>query len=705
MKLPVRNINWPERVSADPESIHSLEWLVTNGIGGYASGTVSGLITRRYHGYLIAAMPVPLGRMMMLTHLSERIGFPDGSVIRLFDEEYFYAKEKYREPGYLKEFRLEGGLPVWTYGHNGFLFEKRVLLPYRQNTVHVIYELIKGKGTLKLKLRPSMNIRHHELPVNTPLAKPYVLKAIEGRFEITAGGGLPALRMFITGTRTGFTVEEHTICQIQYSVEESRGYECAGDLWIPGYFRVNMEKDKCSALVASTEPWETCQCLTPDEALKSEYERREKLITAAATHPLIPSWEGTEGWGVSSSSSHGREGRFSELILAADQFIITPAGRTEDAARARAARDEVRSIIAGYHWFTDWGRDTMISLEGLALLTGRHLEAGYILRTFAHYIRDGLIPNMFPEADREGLYNTADATLWFFHAIERYIERTGDQVTLQMLLPKLEDVIEHHLKGTLFGIGADPTDGLLREGAQGYQLTWMDAKVGDRVVTPRRGKPVEINALWYNALKLMEKWTGSSKYAGLAEKAWDSFNSRFWYAEGNYLYDVVDGEDGDDTSLRPNQIFAISLPHPVLENSKWEAVLSAVKEKLLTPAGLRTLAPGHPDYKSTYSGDLRSRDAAYHQGTVWPWLIGPFVDAWLKVYPEEREKAASFLDGLFPQLGEAGMGSLSEVYNAEPPHTPGGCIAQAWSIAEALRALVKISGVKISQASASPVEI
>ena len=291
----------------------------------------------------------------------------------------------------------------------------------------------------------------------------------------------------------------------------------------------------------------------------------------------------------------------------------------------------------------------MISLEGLTLVTGRQVEAGYILRTFSHYIRDGLIPNLFPEHQRQGLYHTADATLWYFHAVDRYLAGTNDRETLRFLLPKLKDIVDHHIQGTRFGIGVDPADGLLREGAVGYQLTWMDAKVGDWVVTPRRGKAVEINALWYNALRLLEGWVraeegndAAAQLAAHAERARRSFNSRFWYEEGGYLYDVVDGEAGDDPACRPNQIFAISLANPVLERARWAPVLDIVKERLLTPVGLRSLAPGHPDYKSKYYGDLRARDAAYHQGTVWAWLIGPFIDAWLKVHPEDRIGAAPF---------------------------------------------------------------
>ncbi len=370
-------------------------------------------------------------------------------------------------------------------------------------------------------------------------------------------------------------------------------------------------------------------------------------------------------------------------------------GRLRDAVRAQAAGDQVRSVIAGYHWFADWGRDTMISLEGLTLVTGRPIEAAWILRTFHHYIRDGLIPNFFPEGREEGLYHTADATLWFFHALNRYVTVSGDRATLKLLLPALRQVIDHHIKGTRYGIGVDTADGLLKQGAEGYQLTWMDAKVDGWVVTPRRGKAVEINALWYNALEIMAGWEeeeGGSGAAGLREwsaRARESFNRRFWYDAGGYLYDVIDGEHGDDPALRPNQLLAIALPNPVLCKDKWAAVIDVVKEKLLTPVGLRSLAPGHPSYKSHYFGDLRARDAAYHQGTVWAWLIGPFIDAWLALHPEDRAGARKFLQGFLPHLSEAGIGTISEIFDAEEPFTPRGCIAQAWSVAEVLRCWCK----------------
>ena len=354
--------------------------------------------------------------------------------------------------------------------------------------------------------------------------------------------------------------------------------------------------------------------------------------------------------------------------------------------------DESRTVIAGYHWFTDWGRDTMISLEGLTLTTGRHREAAFILRTFAHYVKNGLIPNMFPDGSNKGLYHTADATLWFFHALERYLVTTNDDDMLVEMLPVMQEIIEAHERGTDFGIHVDPRDSLLTQGAEGYQLTWMDAKVDDWVVTPRRGKAVEINALWHNALCNVAKWTeavrgpgDASRYADRAAKTRESFNRRFWNPDRGFLFDIVDGEGGDSPLCRPNQVLAISLENPVLARERWEPVMKAVEERLLTPVGLRSLAPGEPDFKERYFGDLRARDAAYHQGTVWGWLIGPYIDAWLKLHPGRTADARKLLGGFIEHLDDFGVGSIAEVFDATPPFAARGCIAQAWSVAEVLR--------------------
>jgi predicted glycogen debranching enzyme len=670
---------WFKKSETDsPDSVLLLtrEWLVTNGLGGYASASVSGACTRRYHGLLIAALPAPLGRMVMLSHFGEELVLPDESVVNFSGEELAEEHIDLRSAECLSEFRLEAGLPVWRYDIRGHVVEKRLWMPHLQNTVHISYRNLGDNGLIRLRLRPSMHFREHEAPVSLPMHGPYKVQASGDQYEVFTEPPIPPLRFRLHGPNSGFVLDGGKFKTIFYRIEQSRGYECFGPAWSPGYLRTTLHANQSFNVIASTEPWEKILALDPEEAIQRERTRRRKLVEIA--QPELKS-----GWPA-------------ELILAADQFIITPNTRVGDAARAQAAGDDVRTVIAGYHWFTDWGRDTMISLEGLTLSTGRHSEAGYILRTFAHYIKDGLIPNMFPEGENKGLYHTADATLWYFHAIEKYLAATGDRDTLMQLLPKLIDIVHHHVRGTRFGIGVDPADGLLREGEEGYQLTWMDAKVGDWVVTPRRGKPVEINALWYNALRLIENWireelgeTEARKYSELAARVYDSFNKRFWYDAGGYLYDVIDGPSGHDTSLRPNQVFAFSLSYPVLEPTLWNRVLDVVQKYLLTPYGLRSLAAGHPDYKAQYYGDLRSRDAAYHQGTVWAWLIGPFIDAWLRVYPDDFERARKFLDGFSAHLGEACIGSISEVFDAEKPFIPRGCVAQAWSVAEVLRCWVK----------------
>jgi predicted glycogen debranching enzyme len=651
------------------------EWLVTNGLGGYAGGTVSGGMTRRYHGLLIAALPTPFGRVVMLNHVMEQVRFPDSRVLPLGSVHRTDAGEEFEGAQYLVDFRLEEGLPVWTFEAEGIRFEKRVLMPHQQNTTHIQYRMLSDHS-VRLELRPLLAFRLHELPVSHPMKIPYALQAIGDRFEIQPGENLPPLRLFMYHEgEKAFTMQPAEYTNVLYALEQHRGYACWGTLWAPGYFRIQLSREHPGTLVASTESWETLGALTPEQAARAERQRRHRLLDSARGVP--------------------RTGLAAELVLAADQFIITPTGRIEEAARARASGDEVRTVIAGYPWFTDWGRDTMISLEGLTLCTGRQREAGYILRTFGRYIRDGLIPNMFPEGTKEGLYHTADATLWFFHALHRYIQSTSDYATLRLLLPKFRSIVDHHIKGTRFGIGVDPDDGLLRQGAPGYQLTWMDAKVEDWVVTPRRGKAVEVNALWYNALRIFANWLReeddpeAGRFDQMADRARESFNRRFWYEEGEYLYDVVDGELGEDPACRPNQIFAISLDHPILDRERWEPVFTAVRDQLLTPVGLRSLAPGHRDYKAQYYGDLRSRDAAYHQGTVWGWLAGPFVDVWLKLYPDDKAGAREALAGFAAHLDDGAVGTLNEIFDAEKPYTPRGCIAQAWSVAEVLRAWMK----------------
>lgn len=671
MADPVRILAWNSGEHPDLEA--PPEWLVANGLGGYASGTVTGVVTRRYHGLLIAALPVPIGRMVMLDGLTEMLTLPDGRKVRIGADQVG-EEGRIADPGHLSEFRLELGLPVWRFDVDGVVVERRLVMLHDQNTILLVWRLIEGTLPVRLSLRPFLHVRAIEGRVSEGGGRSYRVISDGNRHEIAVGHDLPTLKLQLSGQTSRLILDGGGRCEVFYAWEARRGYDCRGGVWYPGHFQVTLEPGQDVVLTASTETWEAATALLPREAVSHELNRRRALIAAA--HPAL------------------RADAAAELVIAADSFVITPP--RHEPAEVGADDEAIRTVIAGYHWFTDWGRDTMISLDGLTLATGRHAEARGILRTFAGHIRDGLIPNLFPERESEGVYNTADATLWFFHALDRYLEVTGDRTLLRELLPKLVDIVQHHLAGTRFNIGVDPADGLLRQGAEGYQLTWMDAKVDGWVVTPRRGKAVEINALWYNALRLLAAWTCEEGGAGdlpplaaLADQVYHSFNSRFWSDELGCLKDIVDGERGDDPSIRPNQIFAIALPHPVLDPAHWQPVIETVERQLLTPVGLRSLAPGDPEYHPRYSGDLRARDAAYHQGTVWGWLIGPFIEAWLKLNPGERARARRFLDGLVAHLDDACVGSISEIFDAEAPFTARGCIAQAWSVAEVLRAWQK----------------
>ena len=663
----VRVLTWNDEADVDPAA--PPEWLVGNGLGGYASGTVTGIITRRYHGLLVAALPVPLGRTVMLDGMTETVTLADGRRFRLGAEQ-IADEDAVADAGHLEQFRLELGLPVWRFAFDRFAVERRLVALHGQNTVLLFWRLVGGAAPLRLSLRPFAHVRPLDARVNEPSGRTYRVISQGDRHELAVGGDLPTVKLLLKGDAASLVLDGGERREIFYAWEARHGYDCRGGVWSPGHFEVTLAPERTVALTVSTETWERATALRPAEAADQERARRRALIAAA--DPAL------------------REGPAAELVLAADSFIVAPPRREPRAIAVGG--DPFRTVIAGYHWFTDWGRDTMISLEGLTLVTGRQDEARGILRNFAAHVRDGLIPNLFPEHESEGVYNTADATLWFFHALDRYLEATGDRGLLREMLPKLVDIVRHHITGTHFGIGIDPTDGLLRQGEEGYQLTWMDAKVDDWVVTPRRGKAVEINALWYNALRLLAAWTSEEggnadlpPLAPMAEHVLRSFNARFWSAELGYLYDVVDGEQGDDPSLRPNQVFAIALRHPVLDSSHWQPVLDAVERHLLTPVGLRSLASGHPDYQPRYWGDLRARDAAYHQGTVWGWLIGPFVDAWLKLHPGDRAADVRFFEGFWAHLDHGCVGSISEIFDAEAPFAPRGCIAQAWSVAETLR--------------------
>jgi glycogen debranching enzyme len=503
------------------------EWLVTNGLSGYASGTVAGVMTRRFHGLLIAALPAPLGRIVMWNHLLERVRLPDKRVVWLGDEAGGRTQRRghARSPARVPP---RAGLPVWVHQVRGFTVEKRIVMPHLQNTVHVSYRLVDGAGTLRLNLRPSVHFRPHEARVDQPTPGPYTLSASGNRYELSSDTSLPVLRMMLHGgARAALTLDEKGAPAVPYKMEENRGYDWIGSLWSPGYFRADLAKGDQVTLIGSSEPWDTVLAMSPSAHVRG---------TGAPPE-------------ADRDCRHSRRRYVRGRTGARVRSVHHPPRGPGRGDRARAGGDDVRTVIAGYHWFTDWVRDMMNSLEGLTISTRRFREAGYILRTFGQYVRDGLIPNMFPEGDREGLYHTADASLWFFHAIERYTIATGDEDTLIKLLPTLIDIVEHHLRGTRFGIRIDPADGLFTQGAEGYQLTWMDAKVGDWVVTPRRGKAVELNALWYNALCLLHSWT--QKTAAARTSAWPGTRRAKSFNNGSGMTRGIPRRGGRRARRRP----------------------------------------------------------------------------------------------------------------------------------------------------------
>ncbi len=656
-------IEFDRSLLGDLEQATSREWLETNGLGGFASSTIIGLNTRRYHGLLVAATKPPVGRLVLLSKLEE---------VLILDGERFELSAN-RFPGaiypqgysYLKRFCLDP-FPVFTYQVAGIPLEKSVFLIQGENTVVVHYRLKAAERLprVQLQVRPLVAFRDYHSTTNENAALNPDVQVEPGRATLQPYAGLPALHIAHTASHldtTGYWYRNFI-----YEVERERGLDFQEDLFSPFALIFELGQNPYAAVIASTE--------VRDAGRAAEYEavevRRRKAVVAASPNEkeLAPPLAGL----------------VQQLTLAADQFIVT--------------RGNQKTIIAGYHWFSDWGRDTMVALPGLALVTGRSEIARSILSAFAKYVDRGMLPNRFPNVGEEPEYNTVDATLWFFEAVRKYLDYTGDAEFVGTELYRvLADMVDWHVRGTRYGIHVD-ADGLLACGEPGVQLTWMDAKVDDWVVTPRYGKPVEIQALWYNALRVMEDLAGKlsersavKRYAALAVKARRSFNQKFWNETDNCLYDVVHGEERD-ASLRPNQIFAVSLPHTMLSRERAKRVVEKVESELLTPYGLRTLAPGDPRYVSHYPGDVRSRDAAYHQGTVWPWLMGPFLTAYLRVNRRSRkaiQTATEWLANFEQHLLEAGLGQVSEIFDGDPPHTPRGCIAQAWSVAELLRAAVE----------------
>ncbi|HEY6640857.1 amylo-alpha-1,6-glucosidase [Povalibacter sp.] len=653
---------------ADPVELLQREWLVTNGLGGYASASLSGAATRKYHGLFVPNLSSPKGRHVLISRCDELLVVGDQQFL-LGGVEFANGELVGDAHRWLREFRFDRGIACWVYALGGVVLQKSIVMPHLQNTVCVRYELLQGKAAM-LRIRPFVSFRRHdEVPSHEPQGL-FTLSVQQGRHEVRVADNPMTLRMAIQPGPTVFTTQEQHDVEFIYRIDRDRGDVALDSAYSPGWFSAPLEAQQSACFIASSHPWEQLD-FDASAVFEAERRRLDDLLRLSK----VPESD-----------------RFAQrLVMASDQFVVLPGSRLEETVMAQAKGGELRSIYAGYHWFGDWGRDTMISLEGLTLCTGRYREAGAILRTFANYVKDGLLPNLFPEGERVALYHTVDATLWFFHAIARYVAVTGDQSIVRQLFPVLASIVEHHVRGTHFGIHMDPDDGLISAAAEGYQLTWMDAKVNGWVVTPRRGKPVEIQALWYNALRLMEKWASDlghdgSSYAAVATQAHQAFNRKFW--NDGSLLDVIEGPEGDDPALRPNQIFAVSLQHPVLVAHRWAAVVDSVQQHLLTPFGLRTLNREHSDYKSRYFGDLLARDAAYHQGTVWPWLIGHFIDAHLRVHVD-HVAARTFLQKFPAHLTEAGIGSISEIFDAEPPHLPGGCIAQAWSVGEVLRAWLR----------------
>jgi predicted glycogen debranching enzyme len=640
------------------------EWLVTNGLGGFASGTVALANTRRYHGLLVATLRPPLERVLMLSKLDATVRYGEAEWALGCNE---FADGTLTPRGYehLSAFGVELGIPTWTYAFSDALLRQRVWMDHASNTTYLSFTLLAATRAVQLELLPlctyrdyhshahggwqmDVTLAHHSLVINAfPEARPYRLSIDRG--EVVAG----------SDWYWGF----------RHRAEARRGLDAIEDLYRPGAFHVRLAAGQSVTVSASAHPF----VAGPSKgALDRETARRRALLRALPRD--APDW-------------------IAQLTLAADQFIVARADRGSTGSGT--------TIIAGYPWFGDWGRDTMIALPGLTLATGRAADAASILRTFANHVSEGMLPNRFPDDGDPPEYNSVDATLWYFHAIDAYLHASADHALLRDLYPTLRDIINWHRRGTRYGIAVDPNDGLLRAGGAGVQLSWMDAKFGDWVVTPRTGKAVEVNALWHFALEHMAMWAqilgqveDGARHASEAQRVRESFNVSFWSEEAGYLYDVIDGPGGVDLSLRPNQIFAVSLAPGLLDAWRARAVVDICGRELLTPVGLRSLSPRHPDYAATYAGGARERDAAYHQGTVWSWLLGPFVLAHYRVYGDAAQ-AQALLAGLAPHLREACLGTISEIFDGQAPHTPRGCVAQAWSVAETLRAWYSISETEV----------
>ena len=658
-------IQFEKETCADLDAALRREWLETNGIGGYASSTIIGLNTRRYHGLLTAVTKPPVGRFVLLSKLEETL-FIDGQAFDLSANRYprVVHPQGFR---YLKQFRLDP-FPVFTYEIEAIEIEKSVFMIDGENSTVIHYELKKNNHpeppkNLQLEVRALIAFRDYHSTTHENGAINRSVEERPGLATVTPYQGLPSLHLTHNAAELRRTGDWYR--NFEYDTERERGLDFSEDLFNPLALRFDFRIRRQASIIASTEERDVAKVV---EYRQSEITRRRN---AKVSCPV--------------------EDDFAQaLAAAADQYIVN--------------RGEQKTVIAGYHWFSDWGRDTMIALPGLTLPTGKHDVARSILRTFVQHVDQGMLPNRFPDAGEKPEYNTVDATLWFFEAARAYLAYTGNlEFVRNELYPVFADIIAWHARGTRYGIKAD-SSGLLSSGEQGVQLTWMDAKVGDWVVTPRRGKPVEIQALWYNALCIMEDLArqfgdeaAQKRYRNMATVASWSFNRLFWNDKTGCLYDVTNGAP-PDSSIRPNQIFAVSLPYSMLSSERANAVVEKVQEQLLTPYGLRSLAPGDPQYRGRYTGGPVERDGAYHQGTVWPWLMGPFITAYIKVNggsEAARRQAAEWLAALKVHLADGGLGHISEILDGNAPQQPRGCIAQAWSVAEVLRAYLEdVKGVR-----------
>jgi predicted glycogen debranching enzyme len=663
------HVHFGREICGNLPAAESREWLVTNGIGGFASGTIAGGMTRRYHGLLIAALQPPLGRSQLVAVLDETARYGDAT--------YALATHRWASGAvdpqgflYLESFRLEGATPVWTYALADALLEKRVWMVQGENTTFIHYTLSRASRPLEMDLQALVNYRDFHSLTHAGDWHMKIAPVEHGVMVLPFDTATP---FYLKSAQASCEPHHEWYRDCFLPMETERGLEDREDHLFAALFRAKLNPGESLTIVATTE------ATAPLDALAS---RTQRANHEAA---LLKAWQAQN-----EKSAANAPGWLRQLVLAPDQFIVK---------RSLPEEPDGRTVIAGYHWFGDWGRDTMIALPGLALATGRSEVARQILLAFARYVDAGMLPNNFPDAGGKPEYNTVDAALWYFEAVRQYFAATQDTATLQKLFPVLESMIDAHVAGTRYNIHVDSTDGLLYAGGPGIQLTWMDAKIGDWVVTPRTGKPVEINALWINALETMAQFVRflnkpADSYERLSAPAKNSFQ-KFWNVERNCCFDVIDvpgavKTGGKDAALRPNQILTVSLPFSPLRKDQQKSVVDICAERLLTSHGLRSLAPGEPNYQGHYGGDQRSRDAAYHQGTVWGWLLGPFALAHLRVY-NDRSAALRYLEPLGSHICALGLGTLAEIFDGDPPHTPRGCIAQAWTVAEILRALSTIS--------------